>query len=148
MATEQATAPTLVTHLGEARWVRGHISALFVGAVVLVSANLLIGGSRIWSFTAIGIWILLLLVHVIMVVIARLSHVLLADDEEEIVLLPIKDALIVDPPRDPAATWADASPGMANNSARQPSQTNETVSWTVATDAAQVKRSPGEEKST
>lgn len=148
MATNIATAPSLVTHLGESRWVRGHISAFCVGAVVLVSANLLTGGSSLWSLTAIGIWIMLLLVHLIVVVIARLSHVLLADDEEEIVLLPIKDALIIEPKRDPTSTWVDTSPGTATDKPAGPTVPHETVSWTVATDAAQVKRPSREDAPT
>lgn len=146
MATDLAAAPSLVTHLGESRWVRGHISIFCVGAVMLVSANLLGGGSELWSLTAIGIWIMLLVVHIIIVAIVRLSHVLLADDEEEIVLLPIKDALTVEPKRDPGSTWADASP--ASSTGQSASAPRETVSWTVATDAAQAKRISREEPST
>lgn len=149
MAISADTVSTLVTHLGESRWVRGHISAFCVGAVMLVSANLLIGGSRLWSLTAIGIWIMLLVVHIIVVVIARLSHVLLADDEEEIALLPIKDAFIIQPQRDPTSTWVAASPPPINNQRMATSATapQETVSWTVATDAAQVKRRTDEDAS-
>lgn len=142
MTISADTVSRLVTHLGESRWVRGHISAFCVGAVMLVSANLLAGGSRLWSLTAIGIWIMLLVVHIIVVVIARLSHVLLTDEEEEVSLLPIKDAFIVQPQRDPTSTWVAASPPPGSNqgTTAAPATPQETVSWTVATDAAQVKR--------
>ena len=98
MATQQAsTGSILLTSLGDFRWVRAHVSFYAVGAVLLVGANLLVGGSRLWSLTAIGIWSMLLIVHLLLLAIARLSTQLLADDDEEVALLPMKDAVIVDP---------------------------------------------------
>ncbi len=124
--------------LGQFRWLRAHISTFCLGAVLLVSANLLAGGSSLWSLTAIGIWIMLLIVHGILIAIARLSTMLMAEDEEEIVLLPIQDAVVVEPKPDPAATWTTGGPNPGDPAPETPSP--ETVPWSVATDVAQVRR--------
>lgn len=124
------------------------MSVLAVGSVLLLCANLLIGGENIWALTAIGIWALLLLVHVILVVIARLSLQLLEDeDEEEVVLLPVKDAVIVSAPHstsksspDPASTWAAASPPATPAHANPAPPEGESVSWDIATNAARLQR--------
>lgn len=138
MATQQApTGSILLTSLGDFRWVRAHVSLYAVGAVLLVGANLLIGGSRLWSLTAIGIWSMLLIVHLLLLAIARLSTQLLADDDEEVVLLPVKDAVIVDPKPDPTATWESVEPADAAEDAS--AENSDTVSWQVATDVAQAK---------
>lgn len=141
MAAQPAsTTQTLLASLGDFRWLRGHVSVYAVGVVLLVSANLLIGGSSIWSLTAVGIWSLLLFIHVVLLAIARLSIELLTDDdEEEIVLLPVRDAVIVDPTPapDPTVTWAKVEPASASSA--EAAEPNETVSWQVATDAAQAK---------
>lgn len=138
MASQSAsTTSTLTQTIGDFRWVRAHVSFYAVGVVLLVSANLLAGGSRLWSLTAIGIWSILVFIHLIVLVIARLSGELLADDDEEIVLLPVKDAVIVDPALDPTATWSIVDP--TSPTITQAPGASETVSWQVATDAAQVK---------
>jgi hypothetical protein len=127
--------------LGQFRWLRTHISTFCLGAVLLACANLLIGGSDLWSLTAIGIWIMLLLVHVILLAIARLARELVAEDEEEIVLLPIQDALIVEPKPDPAATWTTSESTATKPHGSMPNgPAAETVPWSVATDVAQVRR--------
>lgn len=145
MATDVAgTTPARIMLLRDTRWVRAHISTFCVGAVLLACANLLFGGSALWALTAIGIWIMLLVVHIAIAIIARLSLVLMADDDDEVVLLPIKDALIVDPKSDPAATWSDAS-APADGRKAGTSAATETVSWTVATNAAQVNRPSNQE---
>lgn len=130
--------------LGDARWVRAHISTLAVGAVVLVSINLLIGSDELWSLTAIGIWAMLFVVHLAVLVIARLSGELLDDDEEEIVLLPVQDAVIVHPATTPVPTPA---PTIASEPAADQPRAEEAVSWQVATDAAQVRREPAKDES-
>lgn len=105
----------------------------------MVGANLLIGGSRIWSLTAIGIWSIFLFIHLIVLVIARLSNELLTDDDEEIVLLPVQDAVIVDPTPspDPTTTWTSVE--SADSASNTSAETLETVSWQIATDAAQAR---------
>lgn len=145
MTTHPASSahPVLIT-LGDFRWLRAHISVYAIGVVFLASINLLIGGSRLWSLTAAGIWSMLLIVHLVVLAISRLSAVLMAEDDEEIVLLPIKDALIVDPKPDPTATWdiekpAEPAPTLTTEGS------GETVSWQIATDAAQVKRTTAAE---
>lgn len=139
MATQQAaTRSVIFSSLGDFRWVRAHVSIFAVGAVLLVCANLLIGGSRLWSLTAIGIWSMLLVVHLVLLAIARLSIQLEADEDEEVVLLPVKDAVIVDPTPDPAATWESVEPTDSVESAT--SEDSEPVSWQIATDAAQARR--------
>ena len=138
MATQQApTGSILLTSLGDFRWVRAHVSFYAVGAVLLVGANLLIGGSRLWSLTAIGIWSMLLIVHLLLLAIARLSTQLLADDDEEVVLLPMKDAVIVDPKPDPTASWVNVE--AADTAGDASAESSETVSWQVATDVAQAR---------
>lgn len=137
------SSPAWITHLGDARWVRAHISTFCIGAVVLVGFNLLIGGSDIWSLTAIGIWIMLLIVHIVVVIIARLSLQLMADDEEEVVLLPIKDAVIIEPADAPPSWGIPESDAPLEEAPKSP-VADETVSWSVATDVAQVKRNPKE----
>jgi len=136
------TSGSWLTALGQFRWLRAHISTFCLGAVLLACANLLIGGSSLWALTATGLWILLLFVHGILLAIARLSALLMADDEEEIVLLPIQDAVIVEPKPDPAATWTTADQTAATDSestaAREPA--DEKIPWSVATDVAQVRR--------
>lgn len=148
MVSQPTTTPVLAV-LGDFRWVRAHVSFFAVGVVVLAGANLLIGGSRLWSLTAIGIWSMLLIVHLVLLAIARLSVELMADDDEEIVLLPVKDAVIVDPTPDPTATWSTAQ--LSDDEERASSEDEKPVSWQVATDAAQIKRQTSEdpeEKST
>lgn len=145
MATElTGTSPSWLNQAGQCRWLRAHISTFCIGAVLLACANLLVGGSNLWSLTAIGIWIMLLVVHLVTLAIARLSTVLMAEDDEEIVLLPIKDALIVERKPDPTVTWAGAEPPSAEN-ADPPA--SEKIPWTVATDVAQVRRSSSGEPS-
>ncbi|MCA9834490.1 MAG: 2TM domain-containing protein [Thermomicrobiales bacterium] len=125
--------------LGDFRWLRGHVSTFFVGMVLLICINLVIGGSNLWAYTATGIWILLLAVHGIVVAIARLTAMLLADtDEEEVVLLPVKDAVFVNVTPDPTATWVDTNVPTESN--MPPPTNDETVSWQIATDAARGKR--------
>lgn len=133
-------SPSWLTRLGNVRWARGHISTLFIGAVLLVSINLLIGGGEMWALTAIGIWIMLLVVHIVIVLIARLSTELLADDDEEVVLLPIKDAVIIEPKADPPASWTTPTPVNESGAATTTPNSGETVSWSVATDVAQARR--------
>lgn len=143
MAMQPAsTTQTFLSSLGDFRWLRGHVSVYAVGVVLLVSANLVIGGAQIWSLTAVGIWSMFLFIHAILLAIARLTNELLADDDgEEIVLLPVRDAVIVDPsPKpDPTVTWEHVQP--AENTEDVKAEPAETVSWQVATDAAQAKRS-------
>ena len=137
------SSPSWITHLGDARWVRAHISTFCLGAVILVGANLLFGGDDFWSLTAIGIWIMLLIVHIVVVIIARLSLQLMADDEEEVVLLPIKDAVIIEPAAAPPSWETLTTPEPWREEPKSP-VADETVSWSVATDVAQVKRNPKE----
>lgn len=151
MARQPATTGSgFLSAAGDFRWVRVHVSMFAVGVVLLVSLNLLMGGATLWSLTATGIWSLLLIVHLILVAIARLSAELLAEDDEEVVLLPINDAVIVDPLQapDPTATWISVQPAEA---APDQDETTETVSWQIATDVAQAKRQtiePQEDEST
>lgn len=166
MATNYAeTSTDWLETLGKVRWLRAHISMFFLGSVLLVCVDLLFGGGDLWSLTAIGIWLMLLVVHALILVIARLSTQLLGDDDDDVVLLPIKDALIVEPKPDPAATWSAADPAWQGPPAPTPNldrelegepvvwdtnsinpKNGDSVSWTVATDAAQVRRkSSGDE---
>lgn len=139
------SAPSWLTHLGDIRWVRAHISTFCIGAVLLVCINLLMGSAEMWSLTAIGIWIMLLLVHIVIVLIARLSTQLLADDDdEEVVLLPVKDAVIIQPKADPPASWT--TPTATTSEQVDTPGESDTVSWSVATDMAQVKRNSKEDK--
>lgn len=133
--TETHPLQPLLEVLGDSRWVRTHISTLAVGAVLLVCTNLLISSDSLWSLTAIGIWGVLMIVHFLVLIIARLSGQLLEEDEEEIVLLPVKDAVIVN--RDAARPTPVTSPVGSPTPSAEP---GETVSWQIATDAAQVKR--------
>lgn len=138
------TSPILGA-LGDFRWVRGHVSLFAVGAVLLVCINLLLSSDSLWSLTAIGIWAMLLVVHMVILAIARLSSELMADDEEEIVLLPVKDAVFIEPKADPPASWTTQAPGSETAAANEPSSaaaadTDEKVSWQIATNAAQAKR--------
>lgn len=142
MATSPANAPrSVLSTLGDARWVRAHVSTLAVGAVVLVSTNLLIGSDELWSLTVIGIWAMLLVVHVTVLIIARLSGELMDDDEEEIVLLPVQDAVIVHPSAKPTPTPAASAPPESGPTS------GESVSWQVATDAAQARRESAKDES-
>lgn len=135
-------APTVsgpLSVFGDFRWLRAHISIYAVGVILLVGSNLLIGGSRLWSLTAIAIWSIFLFIHLLILVIARLSNELLADDDEEVVLLPFQDAVIVDPTPvpDPTTTWTTVEPAdSARGSGAKP---DEAVSWQIATDAAQAR---------
>lgn len=98
-----------------------------------------------WSLTAIGIWIMLILVHIVIVLIARLSTQLLNDDDdEEVVLLPVKDAVIIQPNADPPASWS--TPVTSTKEPVAAPGESDTVSWSVATDLAQVKRNLKEDK--
>lgn len=136
------TPRSVLATLGDARWVRAHVSTLAVSAVMLVSANLLIGSDDLWSLTVIGIWSMLLVVHVTLLIIARLSFELLDEDEEEIVLLPIKDAVFMYPADSPTAAPSASVPPK-----RTPREGEETIfSWQVATDAAQARRERAEDK--
>lgn len=89
---------------------------------------------------------MLLIVHLVLLAIARLSTQLLTDDdEEEIVLLPVQDAVIVDPQPDPTSSWADLeSPQSATS---DEAQSDEIVSWQIATDFAQARRQKTESES-
>lgn len=139
--TPQAAAngSLLLSPLGDFRWVRAHVSFYAVGVVLLAAANLLLGGPRLWSLTAIGIWSMLLVVHLILLAIARLSAELLADDDdEEIVILPVQDAVIVEPRIDPTATWTAVQTADVMNETS--AENDEPVSWQIATDAAQARR--------
>lgn len=139
MAAQPAsTSSILLQSLGDFRWVRAHVSIFAVGAVLLVMVNLLIAGPRIWSLTAIGIWSMLLIVHLVVLAIARLSTQLMADDDEEVVLLPVQDAVIVDPQPDPTSSWMEFETPDSVKS--QDAQSDETVSWQIATDFAQARR--------
>lgn len=138
-AQPASTTQMLLTHLGDFRWLRAHVSFYAVGVVMLVCANLIIGGSQLWSLTAVGIWSILVFIHMILLAIARLSSELIEDDDEEVVLLPVKDAVIVhaSPEPDPAGTWTAVEPAQSTTDvAAEPA---ETVSWQVATDTAQAK---------
>lgn len=138
MATKSpSTGSILLALVGDFRWVRAHVSIFAVGAVLLVAVNLIIGGARLWSLTAVGIWGMFLIVHLLLLAIARLSIELLADDDEEVVLLPVRDAVIVDPQPDPTATWFSVEP--ANSTESPAAESSDLVSWQVATDVAQGK---------
>lgn len=129
----------MLATIGDFRWLRGHVSTFFVGMVLLVCINIVIGSSNLWAYTATGTWLLLLAVHGIVVAIARLTTVLLADNEdEEPNLLPVQDAVLVSIKPDPTATWVDAN--VPIESSPPPPTHDETVSWQIATDAAQGKR--------
>ena len=147
MASTAGKSPSpILGALGDFRWVRAHVSLFAVGAVLLVCINLLMGSESLWSLTAIGIWAMLLVVHMVILAIARLSVELMADDdEEEIVLLPVKDAVFIEPKADPPASWKTQPPNAEPSEAETPSgpstATNgEKVSWQIATNAAQAKR--------
>lgn len=68
-------------HLSRGMWLRGHISVFALGAVILLTINLIRGSGGIWADTAIGAWAVLLVAHGILMIIARLLQELLADDE-------------------------------------------------------------------
>jgi hypothetical protein len=143
MTTGFASTSTSWFHaVGQFRWLRAHVSTFCLGAVLLACANLLSGGSSLWSLTAIGVWILLLFVHLILLAIARLASLLMAEDDEEVVLLPIQEAVIVEPKPDPAATWTPTAPiATTPGQAASPNERDaETIPWSVATDVAQVRR--------
>ena len=161
MTAAVAPPPHWFATLGDFRWLRGHISTFFVGVVLLGCIDLAAGSGSIWMYTATGIWLLLLAVHGIVVSIARLTTVLLNETaEEEVVLLPVKDAVIVNRSPDPAATWASATtppepetaagppapatpstePAAATDTEPEPATSDDNVSWQIATDAARGKR--------
>ena len=142
MTTGFASTSTSWLHaLGQFRWLRAHISTFCLGAVLLACANLLSGGSGLWSLTAIGVWILLLFVHLILLAIARLASELMAEDDEEVVLLPIQEAVFVEPRPDPTASWISRDPGTTPGPVPPPDErAAETIPWSVATDVAQVRR--------
>lgn len=144
--------------LGSALWVRVHIGLLAIGAVLMLCINLLWGGPHVWALTAIGIWALLLIVHVILLAISRLTIQLLEDeDEEEVVLLPLKDAVIVATPAadstptaartDPTSTWSTPEPKPTAEESPSAEDSPETVSWEIATNAARLQRSEPDEPS-
>lgn len=129
-----ASAPGVLAAIGDMRWLRGHVSTFLIGIVLLILVNLAAGNENLWSVTATGIWLILLLVHGIVVLIARLTAELVADaEEEEIVLLPVKDAVIVNQAPDIGATWTTPEE-------TPPVEQSETVSWQIATDAAQHRK--------
>lgn len=134
-----ASVSVLLSTIGDMRWLRGHVSTFFVGAVLLILVNLSIGNTALWSVTATGIWLILLAVHGIVVLIARLSAELVGETPaEEATSLPVKDGIIVSNPPDIGATW------IAPPEPTPPTET-ETVSWQIATDAAQRRRSDRDE---
>lgn len=136
MATSMSILGALST-IGDMRWLRGHVSTFFVGAVLLILVNLTAGNTTLWSVTATGIWLILLAVHGIVVLIARLSAELVGENTtEETTLLPVKDGIIVSNPPDIGATWVTPP---------EPTPPTETVSWQIATDAAQRRRSQEDE---
>lgn len=133
------SVPDVLSTIGDIRWLRGHVSTFFVGTVLLILVNLAVGTSALWSVTATGIWLILLAVHGIVVLIARLSAELVgANPAEETSVLPVKDGLIVSNPPDIGATW------IVPPEPTPPAET-ETVSWQIATDAAQRRRSDRDE---
>lgn len=131
--------------LGDFRWVRAHVSIFAVGAVLLVIINTLIGGSSLWSLTSIGIWSMLIIVHLVLLAIARLSTELLADDEENTQPMPTRDAFVMDPQTNSTESWGrtDQSASTSGNASPNP----ETVSWQIATDVAQAKRQSNDSES-
>uniref|UniRef100_UPI00321F7FD6 hypothetical protein n=1 Tax=Nitrobacter sp. TaxID=29420 RepID=UPI00321F7FD6 len=78
-----------------------------------------------------GIWAMLLLVHGLVLIMARLV-VQLQDDDPPEVRLPVNDALL----RESTSTWIGAEPP-----APSPPPSADRVSWQAATDAAQMRRS-------
>lgn len=135
-----------LTTVGDFRWLRGHVSTFFVGIVLIICINMIADTSRPWSVTATGIWLLLLAVHGLVLIIARLSVILIAEtDDEEVVLLPVQDALIVHKSTGPDSAWADSNLPVDTAVSAEAS---ETVSWQIATDAAQHRKpdesNPGE----
>lgn len=144
MDTSVSNPSPWLLRISQFQWVRAHVSLMAVGVVLLLSINLLMGGSRLWALTAIGIWGLLLLVHIILLAIARLSIVLItSEEEEEIVLLPIQEATVVPQVPSPArpthdTTWKTTA--VDTNAPELRADSGETVSWQIATDAARLKR--------
>jgi hypothetical protein len=150
-ATNPSAADIWLGHLGRVSYIRGHISVFAVGSVVLLVANLLSGSGGVWADTAIVAWAVLVVVHGIIAVIARLLQELLADDEGEPKPRPASEMRWSSP-----STWAiqprsrevSASPARAPNAApsapppgatETPTTTppeSERVSWKAATDAA------------
>lgn len=130
-------------HLGRGMYLRGHISVYAVGSVVILALNLLLGSGGVWADTAIGAWGMLVVVHGILLMIARLLRELMAEDLTE----PVRPASEMRwqspstwtlPPR---ASHQTAPPETRQASPATPdpkpdSADSERVSWQAATDAA------------
>lgn len=134
---------------------RAHISIFAVGSVLLLGIDLLSGGGGIWADTAIGAWGMLVVVHGILMIIARLLQELLADDGEQ----PIRPSSEMHwsapttwalPPHVPPGSRQDdpvqaPAPSDRTGQGENPPEP-ERVSWKAATDAAwlsQRKPTPG-----
>lgn len=130
---------SVMTSLADARWLRVHVSVFVIGTVLLVSMNLLAGSADLWSLTVTGIWGMLLLVHVIVLIIARLLLQLGENDEETVVVLPVGDAIMVGSTN----TWNTIGPKQHDDG--DANESTETVSWQIATDTAQHRLSEGDD---
>jgi hypothetical protein len=151
-APDASPADIWLDHLSRISYIRGHISVFAVGSVVLLAVNLLSGSGGVWADTAIVAWAVLVVVHGIIAVIARLLQELLADDDEgEQKVRPASEMRWSSP-----STWAIQSrsreaseaPASAPEAAPSPSAAaapetpvaksadTERVSWKAATDAA------------
>jgi hypothetical protein len=130
-------------HLGRGMYLRAHISVFAVGCVVLLGIDLLGGSGGIWADTAIGAWGMLLVVHGILMIIARLLQELLADDDEQ----PIRPASEMQwhaPSTWTLPAWVQQQSSPSNrqtsDAAPAPPQAgtdnSDRVSWQAATDAA------------
>lgn len=77
-----SSARAWLDHLGRFTYIRAHISTFAVGSVLLLALDLLSQGGGVWADTLIGAWAILLVVHGLIAVIARLLKELLDDDAE------------------------------------------------------------------
>jgi hypothetical protein len=138
-----------IDHLGRVSYIRGHISLFAAGSVILLAIDLLSGSGRVWADTAISLWAVLLVVHGILAVIARLLRELLSEDEPA--SPPIAEATWRLPggwerphgpeqPAPPAERPATPPAGQANGAIPRPNAGTERVSWAEATRAAWLAR--------
>jgi hypothetical protein len=145
-ASDTPTINPWLDHLGRGMYLRGHISVYAAGSVTLLALNLMRGSGGVWADTAIGAWGMLVVVHGILLIIARLLQELMAEDEEE----PIRPASEMRwqspstwtlPPRTPdQAARREPQPSVqAETDSRAPDRDTadtERVSWQAATNAA------------
>lgn len=135
--------------LGQFRWLRGHISTFAVGSVALLTFNLLLPVGTVWAATVIGVWLVLLVAHGILLVMARLSQELLKEDPPPQLAQwrPVEPAVPKTPPApEKASGWKQ--PSGEKTSGKQETSEPERMSWKSATDAAWLTTKPDKDEGT